>query len=117
LSRSERSAVESQLVRLLAHLLKYARQPDQRSGSWRATIIHARQELARLLRQSPSLKRHLETLFHGGECYADALTWAVGEARLPSDTFPHTCPWSLDQVCDPNFWPGPGPHPEPRPAP
>ncbi len=116
LGRAERSALESQLVRLLAHLLKYAFQPEQRSGIWRATIINARQEIARLLRQSPSLNRHPEILFHGADCYADALAWAVGETGLPWATFPAACPWSLAEACDPRFWPGPGPHPEPRPA-
>src|SRR5258708_889931 len=42
----DRREVRSRLVLLLSHLLKWDYQPEKRSGSWRATILNQRQELA-----------------------------------------------------------------------
>jgi len=46
-ARRDRREVESRLVVLLAHLLKWIHQPAHRSRSWRATVIEQRQELNR----------------------------------------------------------------------
>src|SRR5438105_3133827 len=48
MARRDRREVESRLVVLLAHLLKWVHQPDHRSRSWRVTVIEQRQELNRL---------------------------------------------------------------------
>src|SRR5215210_6289947 len=45
MARRDRREVESRLTVLIAHALKWAHQPDHRSGSWRSTIIEQRQEL------------------------------------------------------------------------
>ena len=52
--RRDRREVVSRLVELLSHLLKWEFQPDERSGSWRATIITQRQELGVILTQTPA---------------------------------------------------------------
>src|SRR4051794_15904973 len=44
MARRDRREVFSRLVVLLAHLLKWDHQPDQRSGSWRGTIREQRRE-------------------------------------------------------------------------
>jgi hypothetical protein len=36
--------------------------------------------------------------------YRAALAQAVAETNLPKKTFPATCPWSLDQALDEDFW-------------
>jgi len=61
MGRSERRAVESNLEVVLMHLLKYCYQADGRSNSWRYTLTEHRSRLAKLLRDSTSLKRYLET--------------------------------------------------------
>jgi hypothetical protein len=43
---------------LISHLLRWKLQPRKRSRSWRATIVTQRLEIGRLLRRSPSLRRH-----------------------------------------------------------
>src|SRR4029079_6001266 len=39
LGRSQRSEIRSRLFVALAHLLKWAHQPDKRNNSWRAAIV------------------------------------------------------------------------------
>ena len=53
MGRSERRAVESSLKDLLIHLLKWAKQKQRRSGSWRDSIDNARDALAYLSKTGP----------------------------------------------------------------
>lgn len=103
LGRSQESELESRYFRLLAHLLKWRHQPEQRSGSWRGTIIEQRSRLAKLLRQNPSLKPRRGEFFE--EAYADARELAAGETGLPIGTFPEQPPWTIEQAEDRGFWP------------
>jgi hypothetical protein len=57
LARSERRALKSHLVRLMAHIIKWQTQPGKRSRSWRATIANARDEIADIQEETPSLNR------------------------------------------------------------
>jgi hypothetical protein len=103
LGRSERHAVWSHLRILLLHLLKWAYQPERRGRSWRGSITRARQNLARRLRQSPSLGAELPDFT--AEAYADARRLAADQTGNPLATFPETCPWSPDQLMDLDFLP------------
>lgn len=55
LGRSEKRALKSQLVRLMAHVIKWQLQPDRRSYGWVATIYNAREEIADIQAETPSL--------------------------------------------------------------
>ena len=55
LSRSERRALRSQLIRLMKHVLKWLAQPDLRSRSWATTIRSARSEIRDIQEETPSL--------------------------------------------------------------
>jgi hypothetical protein len=57
LSRSDRRALKSYLVRLMTHVIKWRTQPAHRSRSWRATIRNARREIAGIQDDTPSLTR------------------------------------------------------------
>src|SRR5437764_9918061 len=57
MARRDKREVFSRLVILLTHLLKWDHQPEQRSNSWRGTILSQRREL-RLLLESGSLRRY-----------------------------------------------------------
>jgi Domain of unknown function DUF29 len=106
MGRSEARALESQLARLLAHLLKWQYQPNQRQlseNSWRATIENARREIRKLLRENPGLKSRLPELFL--EAYPQGIDWAVIETNVSRSVFQSTCPWSLEQAMDDGFWP------------
>jgi len=63
LGRSQRRELSSQLRRVLRHLLKLQASPaaEPRAG-WGATIREARKEIDNLLRDSPSLRRQVQSL-------------------------------------------------------
>ncbi len=99
--RSERRELRSRLKVLMLHLLKWAYQPEHRSSGWRGSISEQREELARLLADSPSLHRFLAE--YATADYAGARMKAeieTGLLRLPGAT-----PWTADQILDAGFWP------------
>ena len=55
LSRSDKRALKSQLVRLIKHIIKWNSQPDKRSLSWVASINNAREEILEIQQETPSL--------------------------------------------------------------
>lgn len=103
MARRERQALESNLVIVLTHLLKWQYQPQHRSGSWNGSIVEHRRRIRKLLRDSPSLKPYLTEVF--AECYADAVEQASAETELSPDTFPESCPYSVADVLDSSFLP------------
>jgi hypothetical protein len=56
LSRADKRALRSQLIRLMTHIIKWQTQPAHRSRSWVATIANARVEIAEMLEFEPRLK-------------------------------------------------------------
>ena len=96
-----RDALESQLTRLLMHLLKWQFQPEKRSKSWESSIKEARKQIERLIRKHPVLKIHLETALE--QCYLDAREDASDETNLDLDVFPVSCPYSITEIGDRNF--------------
>jgi len=88
---------------LLAHLLKWGWQPRRRSNSWAGTIRTQRSDLARLLKQNPSLKRYLPEEM--ADAYEDARELAALETGQPVSTLPNPCPFTAAQVLDKQFWP------------
>lgn len=103
LGRRERDALESQLIRLLMHLLKWQYQPSKKTNSWFISIKDARRQVAKLRRKYPVLKVHTETIFY--ECYLEAREVAADETGLPEQIFPLECLYSLEQVLDRDFFP------------
>jgi hypothetical protein len=100
MSRREKDAVESNLIRVLQHLLKWKYQPQKRSPSWAYTIIEHSRRLKKAFKNSPSLNRHFNDVFD--ECYAAACQAASVETQLPLVTFPQSCPFSQSDVLDIN---------------
>ncbi|MFM7191483.1 MAG: DUF29 domain-containing protein [Microcystaceae cyanobacterium] len=95
--------LESCLMVLVAHLLKWQVQHWKRTNSWRATIRVQRTSLAKLLRRNPGLKSRLEEAI--AESWQEARDLAIAEADLPDDQFPNDCPFTISEVLDANFWP------------
>jgi hypothetical protein len=58
LASSKKHAIDSRLTILLEHLLKWEFQPEQRSNSWRASILEQRLRISGLISESPSLRRY-----------------------------------------------------------
>lgn len=103
MGKSERRELESRLEVLLAHLLKWSCQPARRGRSWKATIRVQRTELLRWLADMPSLRNHLRRSL--AALYPVGIERAISEADLPDDAFPKTCPFTFDQILDPDFFP------------
>lgn len=103
MGRSERRILISRTSVLLAHLLKWHKQPDIRSKSWKYTIAEQRRRILRLLDDSPSLRSKL--IDKMSEAYDDAILTAAKETKLDQTAFPKTCPFSLEQIMDENFLP------------
>ena len=88
---------------LVWHLLKWEYQPEKRSKSWRNTIREQRRRIERILRKNRSVgPKRLEELH---ESYSLARDQAAEETDLPLSTFPEICPFTLEEVEDPDFWP------------
>jgi hypothetical protein len=103
LGSSQEDELESRMEVLLLHLLKWQHQPDHRSGSWKGTILEQRGRILRRIRKSPSLRSYPSEVFETE--YVTARLKASGETGLPEDAFPPICPFSIDQILDPTFYP------------
>jgi hypothetical protein len=103
LGRSDRRAIKSHLRVLIAHLLKWRVQAERRGPSWATTINNARTQIQDLLSDSPSLVAYSRDLI--GEVYPSALRDAATETELPSSAFPPACPFTADDVFDPDYLP------------
>ena len=105
LGKRDRRELVSRLDVLLMHLLKWRYQIPKRSTSWQSTIKEQRRQIARILTDSPSLKRYLLDQFD--ECYQEARDMAADETGLMRSSFPKDCEWTIEEVCDRTFWPEP----------
>lgn len=95
MARRDRREVESRLVVLLMHILKWMYQPDQRTGSWRGSIVEQRQELIRLASRGV-LRNHAESVLN--EAYTEAVERAVAETGIAIEAFPAECEYSVDEL-------------------
>jgi hypothetical protein len=103
MGKSEKRALESRLMVLLQHLLKWQHQPNFRGKSWELTIKEQRLRIEKIIRDNPSLKRQLEACFL--EAYPFAVIQAAKETGIDDKAFPETCEWRLEQVLETHFLP------------
>lgn len=113
LGKSEKRALESNLMILLAHLLKLKVQsdaPPSMKDSWYRSVIEHRQRVQKNLRDTPSLKSYLDTAIK--EAYPDARKVAIKEGKLAQfgvaipqkNEYPPICPFSKEQILDEDFY-------------
>lgn len=95
--------LESRLIQLIAHLLKWQVQHWKQTNSWRATIRVQRTAISKLLRRNPGLKSRLDEAMR--ESWPEARDLAIVKTDLPDEQFPEICPFSLEEVLSENFWP------------
>lgn len=97
--------VESHLIRLIQHLLKWQYQPSKRvtGRSWQLTIVKQRSSLQRVLRKNPTLRARLSTII--ADVYTDAVKFAAIETGIEKQSFPTICPWAVEELLDEEFWP------------
>jgi hypothetical protein len=103
LGKEQVHGLESQITRLLHHLLKHQYQPSRRSRSWQLSVVNARIKIGRILRDNPSLKSRIGELMP--DAYSAAVKQATVETGLPKQTFPLDCPYTFQQMMDDDFPP------------
>lgn len=111
MGNSERGELSNRLIVLLAHLLKLQlaaeRLPyvyDRAQRSWRLTGKEQRLQLRTLLRRNPSLRPTVPDALP--DAYAIALLQAAMALGVDEASVPETCPWTVEQVLDADFFPG-----------
>lgn len=106
LSRSDKRKLESLLVKLIEHLLKlgyWESEKDRNRKHWKGEIINFRKQIKRLLRDSPSLKPYLNSVFN--QCYQDGREIASQRSELSLNSFPEKAIANLEQILDENWLP------------
>ncbi|MDZ7958769.1 MAG: DUF29 domain-containing protein [Aulosira sp. DedQUE10] len=106
MSRSEKRAIESLLIKLLEHLLKlkcWDEERERNQGHWKGEIRTFRRQIQKVLKDSPSLKPYILEIFD--ECYQEARAEASDRSQLAIDTFPIKLIGSLEQTLDENWFP------------
>jgi len=103
LSGSNKREIETRLKRLIEHILKrcYVNMPECYRG-WEVPIINQRDELKKLLKQSPSLKGHFLRMF--GDTFDIALK--IVQIEYQETNFPITWQFAkdIDAILNANFW-------------
>jgi hypothetical protein len=103
LGQNKKDALESNLIIVLLHLLKWKYQPNKRSGSWKRSIREHRRRLDKAMKKSPSLKPYFQEVFR--ECYQYSRQEASDETGLSLTVFPQECPFTISQVLDQDYLP------------
>ena len=104
MGREQAAKLRSSYRVLLMHLLKWRFQPNLQSRGWRATIARERGDVVEHLTENPGLKPRQGELF--AAAYRRARKEAAVETGLLLKTFPETCPFTVEQALDDDFWPG-----------
>jgi hypothetical protein len=113
LGKSDKNALESNLVILLSHLLKLVVQadaPDTMKTSWYRSVIEHRERLLIQLENIPSLKSYLPTILNSS--YLKSRKLAIKEGKLAAfgipipneDNYPLICPFSPEQILNEDYY-------------
>ena len=120
MGRSEPRALESHLVTLLLHLLKYQYQafilnprlPEPKEfRSWYDSIDRARDDIVRLSKSSPHLKHEFNKALDSAYPYAKKAAiremnrYLLEHQQLNNKSFPGKSPWSFEQVMEEGWLP------------
>ena len=105
LARADEHAIESQLERLIEHLLKLGystgRLLEENERGWILSVVNARLKVAQRIKRVPSLRRYPEDILT--EVYEVGRNEAGKTVDL--EFLPLECPWSVSQLLDNNFLP------------
>lgn len=112
LGKSNKRSLESNLIILIAHLLKLKIQhdaPEMMKGSWSDSVSEHRQRILYDLEEMPSLKSHLETAI--AKVYPSSRKLAIKKGkraklgvRVPLEKeYPLDCPFTVEQILDEDF--------------
>jgi hypothetical protein len=103
LVRSDRRALKSFLQNALLHMLELAHWEAERGRNqrqWRDHLINARNGIANIIEDSPSLENYLAEILDASYEYARRRAEnMIGRQLLQQ------CEWTLNQVCNDTFYP------------
>jgi hypothetical protein len=113
LGKSDKNALEENLMILLAHLLKLKIQysgPESMKSSWYCSIVEHRERIIALLENTPSLKSYLAIAIN--KTYPKGRKIAIKESKIadfgivipPEEAYPLDCPFSLEKILDEDFY-------------
>ena len=105
MGKRDKRELMNRLTVLIAHLLKWQIQPQERSSGWIGSIAEQRLQIAGQLEDSPSLKGFLPEA--AASAYPKALTLAARETGVGPESFPATCPFAISELLDDEFYPTP----------
>ena len=103
MGNSRKDALESNLIRVLQHLLKWKYQPQKQTNSWKASMTEHSLRLNKAFKKSPSVKVYFDDVFT--ECYQDARLIASQETRVNTLSFPEACPSECEDILNPQYLP------------
>jgi hypothetical protein len=103
MGKSERRVIESQLERLLHHLLKWQYQPEHRSGSWSGPLWEARKQISKQIKRNPSLQDYPQQVL--ADAYEITRIRASAETGFKEELFPENPPYSVEEVLEETFFP------------
>jgi hypothetical protein len=103
MGKEQRRALKSSYRLLIAHLLKWQFQPQLRSRSWEITIDRERDNIDDREKDNPSLAQEAKRIVEG--VYRRAVREAAKETELPRSDFPFDCPYTVEQLRDPDWMP------------
>jgi hypothetical protein len=99
----QRLALMSSYRLLVSHLLKWQFQPERRSTSWQVTIIRERDHIEEREKINHALRNDAKRLVD--EVYYKDVREAATETGLAKSAFPADCPYTLEQLRDPDWMP------------
>ncbi len=113
LGKSEKNALESNLMILLAHLLKLKVQydaPESMKTSWYNSVDEHRKRVKRQLKKNLGLKSYLEIAI--AQSYPDGRDLAITEGKrakfevhLTQDNdYPIECAFTVEEILDDHFY-------------
>ena len=103
MGKSTKRSLQSYIVVLLTHLLKWKYQPERRGSSWKGSILNSRDQIEDILKESPSLKNKIDGILKTG--YERGVRNAISETGLKKNVFPKENPWTLEEILNDDFWP------------
>ena len=93
--------LESAVVVVLVHMLKWDHQPERRSRSWSQSIDEHRIRIGKQLRKNPSLKARLAEALEDG--YRIGRVKAAREMKRETRSLPTACPYTWDDILNRPF--------------
>lgn len=108
MGRSNRHQLINRLAELDQHLMKLAFSLAwEPRRQWKKSVAGQRYSIAKLLRDNPSLRRELPASLVAA--HEDALREFDQEKliELTMNELPGLCPFELDDMLDPEWWPNP----------